>query len=102
LPSGWAKNVKSAILHVASLAYYAIVAARGWAANSISAHVRPPYDNNSIRPSLVPEQAGRDDNGFVRNAQGHRNSRNRKKFQMLNGPMHDSLGHYIIARYGYG
>ena len=39
-------------------------------------------------------QNGRDDNGFIRNAQGHGNSRNRKKFQMLNGPMHDSLGHY--------
>ena len=28
LPSGWAKNVKSTVLHVISLAYYAIVAAR--------------------------------------------------------------------------
>jgi hypothetical protein len=28
------------------------------------------------------------------NAQGHSNSRKRKKFQMLNGPTHDPLGHY--------
>ena len=30
LPSGWAKNVKTAVLHVISLAHYAIVSARGW------------------------------------------------------------------------
>ena len=34
LPCGWAKNVKSAVLHVISLAHFAIVAARGWAANA--------------------------------------------------------------------
>ena len=34
LPSGWAKNVKAAVLHVISLAHYAIVTARGLAANS--------------------------------------------------------------------
>jgi len=34
-PAG--RNVKSAILHVISLAHYAIVATRGWAANSINA-----------------------------------------------------------------
>jgi hypothetical protein len=39
--SGWARNVKSAVLHVISLAHYAIVATRGWAANSINARVRP-------------------------------------------------------------
>ena len=40
LPSGWAKNAKSAVLHVISLAHYAIVTAGGWAANSINARVR--------------------------------------------------------------
>ena len=39
-PSGWASNVKSALLHVISLAHYAITCARGWAANSINARVR--------------------------------------------------------------
>jgi len=46
LPSGWAKNVKSAIMHVISLARYAIVAAPGWAANSINARVRLAADND--------------------------------------------------------
>ena len=31
LPSGWPKTVKAAVLHVISLARYAIVAACGWA-----------------------------------------------------------------------
>ena len=48
LPSGWAKNVKSAVLHVVSLAHYAIVAARGWAANSINARVRLAADNDRL------------------------------------------------------
>ena len=36
LPFGWAKNVKSAVLHVISLAQYAIVATRGWAADALN------------------------------------------------------------------
>ena len=48
LPSGWPKNVKSAVLHVISLAHYAIVAARGWAANSINARVRLAADNDQF------------------------------------------------------
>ena len=40
LPSGWASNVKSAVLYVTSLAHYAITCARGWAASSINARVR--------------------------------------------------------------
>ena len=39
VPSGWAKNAQSAVLHVVSLAHYAIVAARGWAASKINARV---------------------------------------------------------------
>ena len=30
--SSWPKSVRSAVLHVISMAHYAIVAARGWAA----------------------------------------------------------------------
>jgi hypothetical protein len=37
LVSGWPKSVKSAILHVISMAHYAVVAVRGWAANGINA-----------------------------------------------------------------
>jgi len=49
MPSGWAKNVKSAVLHVISLAHYAIVAARGWAANSINARVRLAADKDQLK-----------------------------------------------------
>jgi len=42
LPSGWASNVRSAVLHVISLAQYAMVTVRGWAANSLNARVRLP------------------------------------------------------------
>ena len=48
VPSGWAKNVRSAVLHVISLAHYAIVAARGWAANSINARVRLTAKNDQF------------------------------------------------------
>ena len=49
MPSGWAKNVKSSVLHVISPAHYAIVAARGWAANSINARVRLVADNDRLK-----------------------------------------------------
>ncbi len=40
IPKSWPKNIKSRVLHVISLAHYAITYARGWAANSINARVR--------------------------------------------------------------
>lgn len=40
LPHGWPGAVKSAVLHVISLANFVIAHARGWAANSINARVR--------------------------------------------------------------
>ena len=49
LPSGWASNVKTAVLHVISLAQYARVTARGWAANSLNARVRLTADNNQFK-----------------------------------------------------
>ena len=49
LPSGWAKNVKPGVLHVISLAHYAIVSARGWAANSINARVRLTAENDLLK-----------------------------------------------------
>jgi len=52
LPSAWDKNVKSAVLHVISLAYYAIAAARGWAANSINARVRLASDNDQLKQKI--------------------------------------------------
>ena len=40
IPKSWPKNIKSTVLHVISLAHYAITYARGWAANSINARAR--------------------------------------------------------------
>ena len=40
LPQSWPEHVKSALLHVISVAQLAIVHARGWAANSSNARVR--------------------------------------------------------------
>ncbi|MFB3894467.1 MAG: transposase, partial [Phycisphaerae bacterium] len=40
VPSGWAKSVKSAVLHVISLARYAILSAGGWAASAINPRAR--------------------------------------------------------------
>jgi hypothetical protein len=49
LPSGWAKNVRSAVLQVISLAHYAITCARGWAANRINARVRLAARNDRLQ-----------------------------------------------------
>jgi hypothetical protein len=40
LPSGWAKNVKSAVLHVISVAQFALTYTRGWAANALNPRAR--------------------------------------------------------------
>ena len=40
LPKGWPKRVKSAVLHVISLAQYALASARGWAADCRNVYAR--------------------------------------------------------------
>jgi hypothetical protein len=40
LPRGWPFHVKSAMLHVISLAQFAVAYTRGWAANSPNSRVR--------------------------------------------------------------
>jgi hypothetical protein len=40
LPTSWAKNVRSAVLHVISLAQFALIYTRGWAANALNPHAR--------------------------------------------------------------
>ena len=40
LPSGWAKNVKSAVLHVISVAQFALAHTHGWAADTLNPRVR--------------------------------------------------------------
>jgi putative transposase len=58
LPSGWTKNVKSAVLHVISLAHFAIVEARGWAANAVNPRARqaPEIDRLTGEVALLQEQ----------------------------------------------
>jgi hypothetical protein len=48
LPKGWQGCVKSAVVHVISLAHYAIVYARAWAADSINARVRLAAENDQL------------------------------------------------------
>ena len=48
LPTGWPLCVRSAVIHVISLAHYAITCARGWAANSINARVRLTDQNERL------------------------------------------------------
>jgi hypothetical protein len=35
LPKGWSRRVKSTLLHVFSLAHYALLDARGWASDGL-------------------------------------------------------------------
>lgn len=53
LPVGWPDSVRSAMVYVISLAHYAIVAARGWAANSINARVRLAADNDELKEEVA-------------------------------------------------
>jgi hypothetical protein len=49
LPRGWPDRVKSATLHVISLAQFALAHTRGWAANSQVARVRLKAENDRLR-----------------------------------------------------
>lgn len=49
LPHGWPQRVKSAMLHVISLAQFALAYTRGWAANSQIARVRLKAENDQLR-----------------------------------------------------
>jgi hypothetical protein len=40
LPKGWNDNIKSAMLHVISLAQFGMAYTHGWAANSINSRIR--------------------------------------------------------------
>jgi hypothetical protein len=49
LPPGWDRSVRTAVLHVISLAHYVVVAASGWAANSTNARVRLTAENDQFK-----------------------------------------------------
>jgi putative transposase len=53
LPKGWPSRVRSAILHVISLAQYAAVSTRSWAADSMNARVRLRAEKDQLRQELA-------------------------------------------------
>ena len=53
LPEGWPKCVRGAVIHVISLAHYAITYARGWAANSINARVRLAAGSDQLKQEVA-------------------------------------------------
>lgn len=53
LPTGWTKQIRSAVLHVISLAQYAAAYTRDWAADSANARVRQKAEGNRANPELL-------------------------------------------------
>ncbi len=53
LPRGWPSRVKSAMLHVISLAQFASAYTRGWAVNSQVARVRLKANNERLRQQIA-------------------------------------------------
>ena len=53
LPRGWPQRVKSAMLHVISLAQFALAYTRGWAVNSQVARVRLKAENDRLRQQIA-------------------------------------------------
>ncbi len=49
LPAGWFRHTRSAMLHVISLAQFALAYTRGWAVNSQVARVRLKTENDRLR-----------------------------------------------------
>ena len=52
LPSLWTDTVRSAVLHVISLAQFAAARTRGWAANSVNARVRLKTENDRLQQQV--------------------------------------------------
>ena len=53
LPKSWPAKVRTAILHVVSLAKYAAVYTRSWAANSPNARVRGKAENDRLQEEVA-------------------------------------------------
>ena len=53
LPKGWKPLVRSAVLHVLSLAHFSILRARGWAADSVNTRVRLTAENDRLRQEVA-------------------------------------------------
>ena len=55
LPKSWNKHVRSSLLHVISLAQFAVAYTRGWAANSINPRLREKSELTAIVALLREE-----------------------------------------------
>ncbi len=53
LPKGWPSHVKSAVLHIISLAHFSITHARGWAANSVSERVQTTAEADRVHQEIA-------------------------------------------------
>ena len=53
IPESWPSHVKSAILHIISLAHFSITHARGWAANSVSKRVRTTAEDDRLHQEIA-------------------------------------------------
>jgi transposase InsO family protein len=53
LPKSWTKHVRSAMLHVISLAQFATVYSRSWAVDSLNGRVRLKVENDRLRQEVA-------------------------------------------------
>jgi transposase InsO family protein len=53
LPKSWPRRVRSAVIHVISLAHFSLIATRSWAANNWNARVRLKSKNERLRQELA-------------------------------------------------
>ena len=59
LPKGWHRHVRSAMLHVISLAQYATVYTRSWAVESLNGPVRLKAEKDQALQELLPSPCAR-------------------------------------------
>jgi transposase InsO family protein len=57
LPRSWPSKVRSAMLHVVSLAQYAVISTRSWAADSSNARVRLKAENHRLQEEVAKLRA---------------------------------------------
>ncbi len=53
LPKSWTAHVRSAVLHVISLAQYATVYTRSWAASSLNARIRLKAECDRLKQEVA-------------------------------------------------
>lgn len=53
LPAGWSQQTRSAMLHVISLAQFALAYTRGWAVNSQVARMRLKAENDRLSQQVA-------------------------------------------------